>query len=231
MSVTVQTLHLHTALLWAAEGWSTLFCQEEVPKLSHTTSWGRNTKGTLQLSGSQTSCQPQLAAPHAHLERAGPCTGCSAHESPDLTATSSAKSPFFPGAFKALNPPVPVQAHSTPWVSHQSANQVTILKGKLWLWSNFLQECVSCQTSPFFSLALAVVCSGGSQIYHHQQALREKVMTEMYYDILKNAVRIHCFSGTGHKKLHYGGSTSVLLLLPVSPQCLPAADLDQVPWC
>lgn len=52
---------------------------------------GRNNKGTLQLSGSQTSCQPHLAPPHAHLETAGPCTGCLTHESAGQAATSSYK--------------------------------------------------------------------------------------------------------------------------------------------
>lgn len=92
--------------------------------------------------------QPQLTAPHAHLERAGPCTGCSTYESPGHIATPSAKSPFFPRAFKAPYPPVPVQAHRTPWVSHQSSHYV---EGKLWVLSDFLQQWVSCQTSPFFS--------------------------------------------------------------------------------
>lgn len=106
--------------------------------------------------------------------------------------------------------------------------------------SNFQQQWVSCQTSPVFSLALAVVCSGYSQIYHHQQALCEKVVTVMYYDTLKNAVRIHCFSGTGHKKLHYSGFTSVLLFFVtyiaiVPSSCRPepgpmvlAAELTQI---
>lgn len=201
---------------------------------------GRNIKDNLQLSGSQTSCQPQLAPPHAHLERAGPCTGCSTHESPGHNATSSAKSPFFPGAFKDLYHPVPVQAHRTPWVFHQSANQV-YFEGRLRMLSNFLQQWVSCQSSTFSSLALAVVCSGDSQTCYHQQALSEKVMTAMYYDTLKNAVRIHCFSGTGHKKLHNCEFTRVLLffvtyiaVVPSSsrpgpgPMVLLAAELAQL---
>lgn len=126
VSVTLQTLHLHTALVWAAEGWSTLFCLEEVPKLSHTTS-------QAGIPRALCSCQPQLAPPHAHLERAGPCTGCSTHESPGHVATS-AKSPVFPGAFKAPYPPVPVQAHRIPWVFHPSASQVTILRGGCGCW-------------------------------------------------------------------------------------------------
>lgn len=38
-------------------------------------------------------------------------------------------------------------------------------------------------------------------------------MTAIYYDTLKNAVRIHCFWCTGHKKLHNSGYTSVLLFV------------------
>lgn len=61
VSVTLQTLHSHTALLWTAEGWSTLFCQEEVPKLSHTTSWAG-------ISRALCSCQAHRpAASHSWL--------------------------------------------------------------------------------------------------------------------------------------------------------------------
>lgn len=48
-------------------------------------------------------------------------------------------------------------------------------------------------------------------------------MTAMYYDTLKNAVRIHCFSGTGHKKLHNGGFTSVLLLFVSYTAVVPSS--------
>lgn len=71
----------------------TLFCQEDVPKLSHTASQ-RGITRVLCSCEAQTSCQPQLAPPHAHLERSGPCTGCSPHESASHGATSSSKSSF-----------------------------------------------------------------------------------------------------------------------------------------
>lgn len=94
MPITLQTPHLHRAQLWGARGlMETLFCQEEVRKLSHTASQGGITR-VLCSYEAQTSCQPQLAPPHAHLEMSGPCTGCSLHESASHGATSSSKSFF-----------------------------------------------------------------------------------------------------------------------------------------
>lgn len=94
MPISLQNPHLHRTWLWGAVGWSMLFSQEKVLKLSHSTSQGGVTTeffSIFQLWGLKASCQPQLALPYAHLESAGPSTGCSPPESAGWAATYSKK--------------------------------------------------------------------------------------------------------------------------------------------
>lgn len=142
---------------------------------------------------------------------------------------SSSKIIFFPEllyllAFKALYPPVPVQAHRTPRVFHPTARQGSIFSGGGGgIEYLFLQQWVSCQTSAFSSLTLSAACSGDSQTYHHQQALYKKVVIVKYYDILKNAGRIYCFSATRYKQLYNCMFTRVLLFFVICIATVPTS--------
>ena len=196
---------------------------------------GRDNKGPLHLWGSQTSCQPQLAPPRAHLESVGPCVGWISRPRWHIFFQIICFLELFhlPSS-RALHPPTPVQAHRTRRVFHPAARQASIL-GQNWVpVPTAMGQLSDLQLSPPWHCQR---CVQATQTYLQQQALREEVVRVMYYDTLKNAGRIHCFSVTGHKQQHNRMFTRVSLcfaiytaIAPTSSRPVPGPTVDGSKW-